>query len=329
MRLSAPEFWQRDSALATLLTPVGWAVGTVGALRWRVAHPYAPGVPVICVGNLVVGGAGKTPVAIDLAERLAAKGTRPHILTRGYGGTLAGPVLVDPARHTAEDVGDEPMLLARVAPTWVARERHRGAAAAVAAGAGILVLDDGFQNPGLRQDLRILVVDGRIGFGNGRILPAGPLREPIAAGLARTDVVVLMGEDERNLAPLFAGKTLLRARLAPRAEAPPLQGRDFVAFAGIGSPEKFFGFLRSAGARLVETRRFPDHQPYDELILAPLLREARRRNVPLLTTEKDLVRVPTALRGEIMAFPVMVQWQDETAPSRLLAAIVELALHHG
>ena len=329
MRLSAPEFWQRDGVLATLLTPFGWAYGTAGALRRRITQPHAPGVPVICVGNLVVGGAGKTPVAIDLAERLASKAARPHILTRGYGGTLAGPVRVDPERHSAENVGDEALLLVRVAPTWIARERHRGATAAVAAGAGILVLDDGFQNPELTQDLRILVIGGRTGFGNHRILPAGPLREPIAGGLARAHAVVLMGEDERNLAPLLAGKAVFQARLAPRAGAPPLQDREFVAFAGIGDPDKFFVFLRAAGARLVEARRFRDHQPYDEAILAPLLQAARRLRIPLLTTEKDLVRVPPALRGEITAYPVMVQWQDEAALSRLLADVVERALHHG
>jgi len=329
MRLSPPEFWQRDGLLPTLLTPFGWVFGAAGTLRRRVVRPFAPGVPVICVGNLVLGGAGKTPIAIDLAERLSARGAHPHLLTRGYGGVLAGPVRVDPARHGARDVGDEPLLLARAAPTWVARERHRGAAAAVAAGARALVLDDGFQNPGLAHDLGILVVDGRIGFGNRRILPAGPLRESVRAGLARADAIVLMGEDERNLAPQLGGGPLLRARLAPGAAAPPLRGREFVAFAGISDPDKFFSFLRAEGARLATTRRFPDHQPYDEAMLAPLIREAKQRHVRLITTEKDLVRVPQVLRGEITAFPVTVHWQDEAELSRLLSDVVERALHHG
>jgi tetraacyldisaccharide 4'-kinase len=322
MRLSAPEFWQRNGVLPTLLTPLGWAFGAAGALRRRVVRPVAPGVPVICVGNLVLGGAGKTPVAIDLAERLAARGARPHLLTRGYGGRLSGPVRVDPDRHGADDVGDEPLLLARAAPTWVARDRRRSAAAAVVAGAQVLVLDDGFQNPGLAYDLRMLVVDGRLGFGNRHVLPAGPLREPIAAGLARADAVVLMGEDERNLAPLFAGQTLLRARLAARPGGPILRGSEIAAFAGIAHPEKFFAFLEAGGARVALARSFPDHQPYDEALLAPLVDESTRRNLRLVTTEKDVVRVPLPLRPKIIALGVTVEWQDEAALDRLLARVM-------
>jgi len=329
MRLSAPEFWQRDGLLATLLTPFGWAFGAAGALRRRVVRPFAPGVPVICVGNLVLGGAGKTPIAIDLAERLSAMGARPHVLTRGYGGTITGPLRVDPTRHDAREVGDEALLLARAAPTWVARDRRRSAVAAIAAGAGVLVLDDGFQNPGLTQHLRVLVVDGRLGFGNSRLLPAGPLRESIRAGIARADAVVLMGEDERNLAPLFAGRTLLRARLVPRASAPSLQGQEFVAFAGIGDPEKFIAFLRSYGARIVTSRSFPDHQPYDEAMLAPLLHEAERRHIRVITTEKDLVRVPQALRVAITGLPVTLQWENQGALTELLEETVKRAPLHG
>ncbi|HUK08252.1 MAG TPA: tetraacyldisaccharide 4'-kinase [Stellaceae bacterium] len=329
MRLSAPEFWQRDGVLPALLAPLGWGFGAAGALRRRVARPLAPGVPVICVGNLVLGGAGKTPIAIDLAVRLTGMGAHPHLLTRGYGGTLAGPTRVDPKRHGAREVGDEPLLLARAAPTWVARERRLSAKAAVAAGARTLVLDDGFQNPGLAQDLRLLVVDGRLGFGNRRVLPAGPLREPLGPGLARADAVVLMGEDERNLASLLAGKTMLRARLIPRPGAPSLRGSEVAAFAGIGDPGKFFAFLEAQGARVMLSRRFPDHQPYDEAMLAPLLAEAARRRLPVIATEKDLVRVPPALRSEITGFPVGVEWADEAALLSLISAIAERARLNG
>lgn len=329
MRLSPPEFWQRDGVLPALLAPLGWGFGAAGALRRRVARPLAPGVPVICVGNLVLGGAGKTPIAIDLAERLTAMGARPHLLTRGYGGTLAGPTRVDPKQHGAREVGDEPLLLARAAPTWVARERRLSAKAAVAAGARTLVLDDGFQNPGLAQDLRLLVVDGRLGFGNRRVLPAGPLREPLGPGLARADAVVLMGEDERNLASLLAGKPLLRARLIPRPGAPSLRGSEVAAFAGIGDPGKFFAFLEAQGARVTLSLRFPDHQPYDDAMLAPLLTEAARRRLPVIATEKDLVRVPPALRSGITGFPVGVEWADEAALLSLISAIAERARING
>jgi tetraacyldisaccharide 4'-kinase len=322
MRLSAPEFWQRDGVLPTLLTPLGWAFGAAGVLRRRVVRPTAPGVPAICVGNLVLGGAGKTPVAIDLAERLAARGARPHLLTRGYGGRLSGPVRVDPDHHGADDVGDEPLLLARAAPTWIGRDRRRSAAAAVAAGAQVLVLDDGFQNPALAYDLQLLVVDGRLGFGNRHMLPAGPLREPIGTGLARADAVVLMGEDERNLAPLFAGQTLLRARLTSRPGGPVLRGSEVAAFAGIAHPEKFFAFLEAEGARIVLSRSFPDHQPYDGAMLAPLVDESAKRNLRLVTTEKDMVRVPVPLRPRITALGVTVEWHDEAALDRLLGRVM-------
>lgn len=321
MRRAPPEFWSRPGPLPLLLAPLGWGYGLAGTWLRAAARPWRAPVPVICVGNLVAGGAGKTPVARDLAIRLKQSGTTPHILTRGYGGSVAGPLAVDPSRHTAHETGDEALLLAAAAPVWVARDRAAGARAAIAAGARILVLDDGLQNRSLAQDLKLLVVDGTYGFGNGRVMPAGPLREPAAAGIARADAIVIMGEDRAGIAARLRGKPVLSATLRPRAGAPDLAGRSLVAFAGIGRPEKFFSFLTSLGATLIARHAFPDHQPYDAAMLAPILAEAARLGAPAVTTEKDLMRVPAGLRDSVVMLPVEVQWHDPTAIAALLARI--------
>jgi tetraacyldisaccharide 4'-kinase len=318
---ATPEFWRGRGLLSTLLQPLAWAYGAGAAARHAAARGWRAGVPVICVGNLVAGGAGKTPVVLALAERLRARGRSPHILSRGYGGGLKGPVAVDPQRHDAAEVGDEPLLLAAAAPTWVARDRVAGARAAIAAGADLLLLDDGLQNPRLAKTLSLVVVDGAYGFGNGRMLPAGPLREPVAAGLARAHAVVRMGADEAGLAPLLAGRTVLGARLVA-LDAERLRSAAVVAFAGIARPEKFFALLEAAGARLIERRRFPDHHPYASAELGDLRR--RRDAVAgarLVTTAKDWVRLSPAWRAEVGVLRVAVAWADEAALDRLLARI--------
>jgi tetraacyldisaccharide 4'-kinase len=322
MRRSPPEFWERPGPLPTLLAPLGWAYASAGRLRRSVATPWRTPVPVLCVGNLVVGGAGKTPVAMDLAQRLIERGGRPHLLSRGYGGSLAGPVRVDPARHGYRDVGDEALLLARVAPTWIARDRAAGARAAVAAGATALVLDDGFQNPSLMQDLKFVVVDGRYGFGNGRVLPAGPLREPAAAGLARADAVVVMGDGDSSFARSAGGPPLLRAYLLPVSDPSAFKGIRAIAFAGIGRPRKFFDLLESLGATVVARHGFADHEPYSAAMLEPILAEAARLGVPVLTTEKDWVRVPAELRDRVAPVPVRVSWDSAREVEALLDRLV-------
>jgi tetraacyldisaccharide 4'-kinase len=273
---------------------------------------------VLCVGNLVVGGAGKTPVAMDLAQRLAKRGARPHLLSRGYTGSLAGPVRVDAARHGYREVGDEALLLARVAPTWIARNRASGARAAVATGATVLVLDDGFQNPSLVQDLKVVVVDSLYRFGNGHVLPAGPLREPAAAGLARADTVVVMGDGDSRFAQLPGGPPVLRAHLLPVSDPSRFKGARVVAFAGIGRPRKFFDSLEGLGAAVVARHAFADHQPYSAAMLEPILAEAARLGAQLLTTEKDWVRVPAALRDRVTPVPVRVAWDSAREVEALL-----------
>jgi len=318
MRRSPPEFWAQPGPLPALLAPLGWAYAAAGRLRRAATTPWRAPVPVLCVGNLVVGGAGKTPVAIDLAQRLLKRGERPHLLSRGYGGALTGPIQVDATRHDYRAVGDEALLLARVALTWIARDRVAGAKAAAAAGATVLVLDDGFQNPGLVQDLKLVVIDGLYGFGNGHVLPAGPLREPAAAGLARADAVVVMGDGDAGLARLPGGPPLLRASLLPTSDPSAFNGARVVAFAGIGRPRKFFETLERLGSSILARHAFADHQPYSSAMLAPILAEADRLGAQILTTEKDWVRIPKELRDRIAALAVRVSWDSASEVEVLL-----------
>jgi tetraacyldisaccharide 4'-kinase len=268
--MRAPGFWYRPPGLASaLLSPLGalYAAGT--ARRLSRGTRARVGVPVICVGNINAGGTGKTPTAIALAMRLADRGVVAHVVTRGHGGALEGPVRVDPRRHRASDTGDEALLLAAFAPTWVAKDRAAGAKAAAAAGAQAILLDDGFQNPALAHDLSLVVVDALRGFGNGRVLPAGPLREPVAKGLARADAVLAIGPEaaQARFAETEGAKIpcpLLRGRLEPLPTGLPLRGLPVLAFAGIGHPEKFFQTLGDLGADLRAAHALSDHQPLSD-----------------------------------------------------------------
>jgi tetraacyldisaccharide 4'-kinase len=319
--LYPPEFWSRGGWVPSLLSPVAHAYAAMGAARRAWTASYRASVPVICVGNLTLGGAGKTPIVESLARLFTARGRSPHILTRGYGGSAAGPLRVDPARHGADEVGDEALLLARVAPVWVARDRAAGARAAVKAGALRLLLDDGFQNPTLAKDVSLLAIDGVYGFGNGRVIPAGPLREPAPVGLARADAVVVIGEDRAGIAQHLA-VPMLRAELAP-INAADFAGRRVLAFAGIGRPEKFFASLEGAGATLAARHAFPDHHRYRPSELGKLADEASALSAALVTTEKDSVRLPPAWRARVETLAVAIQWRDEVALRRLLAAVLD------
>lgn len=323
--MRAPEFWHApDGGLAaSLLAPLGSAYGVVARLRSWGTTPWKAPVPILCVGNLTVGGAGKTPTVLSIAERLKGRGLEVACLSRGYGGSERGPLRVDPARHTAEQVGDEPLLLAGVAPTWIARDRRDGAQVAIAEGADIVVLDDGLQNPGLRKDLSLVVIDGGYGFGNGRMLPAGPLREPVERGLARAGAVVLIGDDMRGLASaLPAGLPVLRARLEPDEAALNLRGRSVIAFAGIGRPAKFFQTLREVGADVIAVTEFADHHPYNESEIMRLADTAQRRNATLVTTAKDIVRLPAATRTLATAVGVRLRFAEPEVLDRLLMPLL-------
>jgi tetraacyldisaccharide 4'-kinase len=317
--MRAPEFWHAPPGLAAgLLAPAGFAVDAAGRLRRALARPYRAGVPVICVGNLVAGGSGKTPVVLSLAGRLPGAAA----VTRGYGGRLAGPVRVDPARHDAAAVGDEALLLAARLPCWVARDRAAGVRAAEAAGARLVLLDDGFQNPGVAKDLCLVAVDAEYGFGNRRVIPAGPLRERVEPGLARAGAVVLLGDAPPPAGLAGCGRPILAATLVP-VDGERFAGRRLVAFAGIGRPEKFFALLRRLGAELVAARPFPDHHRYRAGELAGLHRLAEREGAGLVTTAKDWVRLAPAARAGIAVLDIAVAWRDPEALAAVLAPFAD------
>ncbi len=318
--MRAPDFWSagHNSPLATALAPLGCLYGAITHRRATRAPSWRAPVPVICVGNAVMGGAGKTQVCIDLVKRLSARGTPVHVLTRGYGGTQPGPVRVDAATHSAADVGDEALVLATCAPCWVGGDRTVTAKAAVAAGAGILVMDDGYQNPALARDVNLLVIDADYGFGNGHVFPAGPLRETAQSAFARADAALVIGETGPALPSLPSSLPRFNARIRPAADAPDLGGKEVIALAGIGRPEKFFRTLREAGAEIFKTISFADHHPYTASEMTALLQTATDNDCALITTEKDHQRLPTSIKDRIIAYPVCLTWQDEDALERFI-----------
>jgi len=316
--MRAPDFWQRPSMAAALLAPLGWLYGASVAFKARTARPFDPGMPVICVGNLTAGGSGKTPIAIAIAEMLRARGHKRYFLTRGYGGSEHGPALASRG-HSAAVMGDEALLLARTAPTIVARDRAAGARLAKEKGATVIVMDDGHQNFSLRKALSLVVVDAETGFGNGYQIPAGPLREPVAQGLTRADAVIFVGDGEPDLGG-YSGP-VLRARL--KAEGDAFAGKAVFAFAGIGRPEKFFASLEDSGATVTGSCFFPDHHPYSEDEIIQL--RAVAGEAMLVTTEKDFVRLSTTQREGIRMLKITAVFDDAHAIERLLDSIAPRA----
>lgn len=332
--MQAPSFWysKEASASAILLAPLAALYDAAGRLnRWMTTPMPAP-MPVICVGNLVAGGAGKTPTAIALARLLSGEGHNVHMLTRGYGGRLSGPVSVDLTQHTAADVGDEALLLARVAPTWIGADRRVIAHRASDAGSTLAIMDDGFQNPSLRKTVSLVVVDGEVGLGNGCVMPAGPLREDPRRALTRADAIIVMGEDRVGIAdalrammarplPVFAAS--LRATPA----ALNLAREKVFAFAGIARPEKFFASLRACGCNIAGMKAFPDHYSFRTSDVTALRSAARAAGARLVTTEKDHVRLSGEDAADIAVFAVEASFADPAAIQSFLSSYLVKAVH--
>jgi len=295
--------------------------GAVAARRMQQPGIDA-GLPVICVGNFHVGGAGKTPTVLALTALLREHGEQPVVLSRGYGGRLPGPLLVDPAAHEAADVGDEPLMMAAHVPVVVSRARADGVGLAKSQGASLILMDDGFQNPSIAKDLALIVIDGARGLGNEQVFPAGPLRAPLQPQLARTDALIIVGRGDAGEAVAARvsalGKPVFRARLQPDAQVvAALAARPLLAFAGIGDPQRFFRTLRASGLDVKAERAFPDHHPFSPEEISSLVAQAAQQELTLVTTEKDLVRLRRSHTGRpepaISAFPVTLQFDDLAA----------------
>lgn len=330
--MQAPAFWHRDPSSTnwqrTLLTPLGALYA--GATRRRVAKAasgYKAQVPVICVGNLNAGGAGKTPTTLALAQILSEAGARVVIVSRGYGGRVEGPVWVKEGEHTAEDVGDEPVLMAAFAPVVVGRDRAKAVRMAEVQ-ADVIVMDDGHQNPSVRKDLSIVVVDASIGFGNGAVIPAGPLREPVSVGLSRCDALLSIGgsaaqERFRQRWSHAVGVPHLTAQLEPLQTGMSWEGLRVVAFAGIAHPDRFFQTMEALGADVVAKVPLGDHQRFSPQLLSRLQAEAKAKSAQLVTTEKDASRLPPVFRRQVLTLPVRLKFDDPAALRKIVNPILK------
>lgn len=319
--MKAPAFWDKLGLIPTLLSPFACLYAKAAAARWQHITPVNIDVPVICVGNITMGGAGKTPVALAIGERCKALGIGAFFLSRGYGGERIEPLLVNPALHDAQEVGDEPLLLARSLPTVVSKNRVDGARMAQAYGAQVIIMDDGFQNPSLAKDLSLLVIDGQYGLGNGQVFPAGCLREPAQAALARASAVIAINAQDALPFTVPDSLRVLHATTSPGEGLGAIQGKTVAAFCGIARPEKFFSMLAASGVTLGVTRAFADHHRYTAHDLSALIASG----LPLVTTAKDAVRLPPEVRSLVQVVELSLAFEDMVA---LDALITDTMKHH-
>lgn len=314
--MKAPKFWHQKSLLGSILSPLGLAYYLAGQLREYFAIPFKANIPVICVGNAIAGGAGKTPTAILIGSLLREQNKSPHFISRGYGSKhhVTTPVKVDISKHSAANVGDEPLLLSRYCPCWVCTDRKSAIMMASAKGADIAIMDDGFQNPTVAKDLSLLVIDGYYGNGNGHLLPAGPLRQPFHLALRQADAVIFIGEDKQQLRHEIPPETpIWFGHLKPTYPAALKSHKEIIAFAGIGRPEKFCSMLENDGYVLKESIHFGDHQPYRPDDIEQLESLSRQHGgIPLVTTEKDAVRLPDDFRKKLFTVPVKLVLENES-----------------
>jgi tetraacyldisaccharide 4'-kinase len=316
--MKAPSFWNSDNFFSRILSPLGWLWALGSILRQKTKIPYKVPIPVIVVGNIGLGGSGKTPVALALHAIFE----NSCYLSKGYGRRHRDILRVNPQLHEAQRVGDEPLILAREAPCWVSNDRVKGAKMALSQGAQCLILDDGFQDPSLHKSLSIIVVDGTIGFGNQRCFPAGPLRESLKRGLSRTDCVVIMGEDYYGIQKYCPSIPVFHAKLVPIIDKNSIKNKKIIAFAGIAYPHKFFDTLKELGVNVIETISYEDHYFYEDSDLEKLQQQAYFRDAVLMTTEKDWVRLTKDWKNKIDYLPMKLEWQDDDSPEKIRKMIV-------
>ena len=315
-----PRFWfkpkVKTSVISYFLFPLSFLWMVLGNLKLFISAPSKSPIPIICVGNITVGGNGKTPTALKLCSLLKDRGYHPHILSRGYKGNLKGPHLVNPLRDSFIDVGDEALMMSKYHPTWISRNRESGVKSAITSGANVIILDDGFQNYHVKKDFSILVIEASVGFGNGYLIPAGPLRETISSGLKKTDLIIIIGEHFDQTA--FERDTFLRknipiveAKIVAKINKVTLNQKTVIGFAGIAHPEKFRNTLETLGANVINFKAFTNHKPFKLAHLKELITEAKKKHALLVTTEKDLVRIPEKLQPHFKALKVEVEIKNQ------------------
>lgn len=310
--MRAPQFWYEPNTWkAKFLYPLGYFYNLLTLLRGKLAKPQSYSCLTICIGNLNVGGTGKTPTTIALAQHFLKKGLQVHVVSRGYKGKFQGTFLVDPQKHKSDEVGDEPLLMSEFTSVWVSNKRKNGIAAAENAGAQIVLLDDGFQDPSFHKDFSLIVVDGEKGFGNKKCMPAGPLRENIVQGFKRADALVIVGQRIYKFDTFPTHLKIIHSTLKPIETGMNWKEGKYLAFAGIADPSKFFKTLRSLGANLIDCVALSDHQNLDGQVLKRLERKANSAHAQLVTTEKDAVRLSNTFRKKVLSLPVRIEFDDK------------------